>query len=185
MKDLTARSPTDLTELVRKAKAYDQVAIDELYRRFEGMIVNLVKQEEIRKALGEDAVNIAWEIFYSTVYKLDLERTQNIAGYLKVVVCNGLKRKMQESSRGITYLDTEDGNLEFAEFDERYDTVLMSYTFAGFLAELDGDSKKLMTLLYVDGLTLTQASKTLGRSYKATAKLKYKCLKKLKKYLQE
>ena len=63
----------ELKELVRKAQEYNQAAIDELYNHFKGMIINEIKVGYVKDALGEDAENIAWEIFYNTIHFLLLK----------------------------------------------------------------------------------------------------------------
>ena len=73
----------ELAELVRRAQSFDQAAIDELYKRFRGMILNLTNTTNVQLALGEDAENIAWEYFYNFIQKPELSHRKNIAGYIK------------------------------------------------------------------------------------------------------
>lgn len=185
--EIKAREPTtDLKELIRQAQLYNQAAIDELYNRFRGMIINCINRSDVRKTLKEDAENVAWEVFYATVYSMDVEHVKSVEGFLKASLYNGISQRMRKKSVATVSFDPQDEeNQSIAVAEDVYETVLASYAFASYLSQLSGDGKKLMQLLYVDGLTIAEASKRLRKGYKATAKLKYKCLKQLKKYLNE
>lgn len=187
METIKTRDPTsDLKKLVRQAQEYNQTAIDELYNRFRGMIINCINRSDVRKALKEDAENVAWEIFYNTVYGMDVERIQSVEGFLKASLYNGISQRLKKRSVATVSFDPQDEeNQSIAVAEDVYETVLASYAFASYLRDLPEHERNLMKLLYVDGLTIAEASKRLGKGYKATAKMKYKCLRELKKYLTE
>lgn len=186
METIKTRDPTELKNLIRQAQAYNQAAIDELYNRFRGMVINAVNRSEVRQKLGEDAENVAWEVFYATVHSMDVERVQSVEGFLKASLYNGISQRLKKRSVVTVPFDPQDEKEQNLLVDEDvYETLLYSYAFASYLRDLPEQELKLMKLLYVDGLNLVEASKVLGKGYKATAKLKYKCLKELKNYITE
>ena len=63
-----AFTPTELKSLVQRAQARDQQAIDRLCSAFTPLIYKEARRSYIAAALGDDAVNIAWEIFLEFIH---------------------------------------------------------------------------------------------------------------------
>ncbi|MDO4179053.1 MAG: sigma-70 family RNA polymerase sigma factor [Phascolarctobacterium sp.] len=171
----------DLPTLVRQAQNFEQTAIDELYTRFRGMIINRIKKQDVQIAFGEDAENIAWEIFYSVVQKIDVDHVRSIDGLLKAALYNEIAHRLAKQKNPCCSLDAQgEQGLQIPDPHDDFEHVAAASAFEASLAKLSEDGQKLMRLLYVDNISLKEAAQILGRSYKATAKLKYKCFKKLK-----
>lgn len=173
----------ELKELVRKAQEYNQAAIDELYNRFKGMIINEIKVGYVKDALGEDAENIAWEIFYNAVQEVDVDETRCIPFILKRRVHSRLINEVKQLAAPWLFdsLDQlkEDKN-EITDGKSSLETAFEVSNFGENIRKLSKDGQTLMKMLYVDGYSLEECSHRLGRTYNKTSRLKQKCLTRLK-----
>ena len=174
----------ELVELVRRAQSFDQAAIDELYKRFRGMILNLTNTTNVQLALGEDAENIAWEYFYNFIQKPELSHRKNIAGYIKKCINLKLTTRINAEIRPWTVdsIDEYEANsYQIAEENNKLENFLQDSILKETFSKLSKDSRTVLKKFYFDGYSLEDCAKIIGRSYLATYKLKQKALSKLRK----
>lgn len=88
--------PEELKILITAAQEKDPTAIQRLYDGFLLLIFDLVKEEQIYSNLGEDAVNIAWEIFYQLVQSYKGPDYASFPGLVRKVIQGRLFRKLQQ-----------------------------------------------------------------------------------------
>ena len=180
-------SELELAELVRRAQGFDQAAIDELYNRFRGMIILKIKSDCIKDVLGEDAENIAWEIFYTAVQKMDISRRKNIAGYLKKYVDCELTRRINAETRPwevSSINEYEEEGYQIADKNCSIESYLEDSILRDNVAHLSKDTRTLLRKYYYEGYPLEDCAKLIGRSYSATANLKQRALDKLRNVVE-
>ena len=112
-------TPTQLKNLVQAAQRYEQHAIDRLCEDFKPLIYKEAKRANVYAALGEDAINIAWEIFLSFIYKYKGNNFHLLPGLAQKHVHYELLHKItrQQSITDCTSLDA-DNNIEIAAKDD-------------------------------------------------------------------
>lgn len=179
----TKTSELELKELVRLAQEFNQAAIDELYYRFRGMIINEIKPSYIQLIFGEDAENMAWEIFYSVIQELDINKPKGITGIIKLRVHDRITNEIQK-----IIIPEQIDSLEQSEADgiflpdnkNNYQEISDKLFIEQTISILSKNGQKLMKMLYLEGYSLQECSEKLGRSYKRTSFLKNKCLNRMK-----
>ena len=112
-------TPTQLKNLVQAAQRYEQHAIDKLCEDFKPLIYKEARQANVYAALGEDAINIAWEIFLSFIYKYKGNNFRLLPGLVQKHVHYELLHKItrQQSITDCASLDA-DNNIEIAAKDD-------------------------------------------------------------------
>ena len=179
-------SELELKELVRRAQGFEQAAIDELYNRFRGMILSLINKESIRDAIGEDAENIAWEIFYDVIPKVNIHHGARIAGYLKKYISGELNKKVKAETCPWcvdSINEYEEDGYQVSDKDNNIESYLENIIIKGNIANVSKDTRTVLKKFYYEGYSLEDCAKAIGRSYTATYKLKQKGLDKLRKVI--
>ena len=77
-------TPEQLKKLVEAAQRREQPAIDKLCEDFAPLIYKEARRANVRAALGEDAVNIAWEIFLRFIYKYEGNNFRLLPGLVQL-----------------------------------------------------------------------------------------------------
>ena len=73
----------ELKQLVKEAQKHRQSAIDELCRTYQPLIMKEAYRSYIVKKLGEDAVNIAWEIFLDFIHGYKGRNFRSLPGLIQ------------------------------------------------------------------------------------------------------
>lgn len=79
-----------LQKLIQLAQMRNRQAIDELCLRFKPLIYKEARRETVYKSLGEDAVNIAWEIFLRFIYQYRGSDYVHLPGLIQCRIRYGL-----------------------------------------------------------------------------------------------
>lgn len=177
----------ELRELVRLYQLQDEIATKELCNRFQGLIAKHCKSSMVQEFFAEDSENILWELFLDIVSSLDVENTKRIAGYIEEALHNKLINEMKKLTKPyeqVSYETCEEQGIQLADTEDGYLAIFTNATLETAIKSLESkDERILIRKHYGEDLSLAACSELLGRSYKATAKLKYKCIKKLRKVL--
>ena len=115
---------TEFKELVHSAQNGDREAINTLCNAFKPLIYKEAYRYEVRKALGEDAVNTAWLIFLEQIKKYDGRDFGHLPGLLQYHVHYGLLHKFTrgKSVKDCYYLDAEEEGEEM-QITEKFDAI--------------------------------------------------------------
>ena len=73
----------ELQVLVQGAQQFNQNAIDTLCEKFKPLILKEAKRESVYISLGEDAVNTAWTIFLSFIYRYNGANYKELPGLIQ------------------------------------------------------------------------------------------------------
>ena len=125
--DYSAEKPTftltEFKELVISAQQDDHKAIDVLCNAFKPLIYKEAYRYEIRKNLGEDAINTAWLIFLEQIKKYDGRDFGHLPGLLQYHIHYGLLHKVTrgKSVKDCYYLDAEEEGEETQIADKKND----------------------------------------------------------------
>lgn len=115
---------TEFKELVHSAQKGDREAINVLCTAFKPLIYKESYRYEIRKNLGEDAINTAWLIFLEQIKKYDGRDFGHLPGLLQYHIHYGLLHKFTrgKSVKDCYYLDAEEEGEE-TQIAEKFDAI--------------------------------------------------------------
>ena len=164
------QNAAELKELIQAAQKGDKTAIETLCKAFEPLIMKEAHRSYILQALGEDAVNTAWEIFLNFVQKYDKPSYLKLPGLVKTTLRYELFHK---AFRGISVsdcscLDVNEHSSNMAISDEHLflekieNKSLVDY----LLSCLTEKQRKLIKNVFFHNINLYRYSKLEGISYK-------------------
>lgn len=164
------QNAAELKELIQAAQTGDKTAIETLCKAFEPLIMKEAHRSYILQALGEDAVNTAWEIFLNFVQKYDKPSYLKLPGLVKTTLRYELFHK---AFRGISVsdcscLDVNEHSSNMAISDEHLflekieNKSLVDY----LLSCLTEKQRKLIKNVFFHNINLYRYSKLEGISYK-------------------
>ena len=172
------------------ARRGDKNAAAALLARYEGLCRKAAGQAHLAP-LGEDALSAARESFLCAVRDYDPARGVPFPGFAKAKVYGDLrtlfKKARRQWQREIFPAETETGENPFAALpDPRDDTVRVEAddAFRAMLAPLGEKPRRLLTMLYADGLTQKEAAARLGMSQQTAAVVKGRALKRLRETMK-
>ena len=164
------QSAAELKELIQAAQKGDKIAIAILCEAFMPLIMKEAHRSYIIQALGEDAVNTAWEIFLNFIQKYDKPSYLKMPGLLKTTLRYEL---FHNAFRGIsvsdcTCLDANEHNSSMAISDEHlFVENIENKSLVGYLLScLTEKQRKLIKSVFLQNINLHQYSKLEGISYK-------------------
>ena len=171
---------------IAAAKSGDKEAMTHLLLQYEGLCRKAAGQAHLAP-LGEDALAAARESFLRAVRLYDPARGVPFPGYAKATVYGDLrtlfKKARRQWQREVLPAETEDGEDPFAAVpDPRDETARFEAedAFRTMLAPLAEKPRRLLTMLYADGLTQKEAAARLGMSQQTAAVVKGRALKRLR-----
>ena len=160
--------------------------MEALVLQYEGLCRKAAGQSHLAP-LGEDALSAARESFLHAVREFDAARGVPFPGFAKAKVYGDLrtlfKKARRQWQREVLPEGAEEGSVFDAVPDER-DTMRdfeADDSFRSILAPLPEKPRRLLTMLYANGLTQKEAAAKLGMSQQATAVMKARALKTLRK----
>ncbi len=173
--------------LVRRVKAGDRAAFDELIKAFEDRVRAFIRsriQPGFRSRL--DADEILQDTFvraFQSIGSFQGEDPVQFRRWLTGVAQKTVLRAEEEARRNPT-LEIQD-NVAAKDVspskamrrDERFDHL------QGAIESLGGDYREVILLTRIQGLTLKQAAEKMGRSPEAIRKLFWRALQQLRKVL--
>ena len=160
-----------------------------LLLQYEGLCRKAAGQAHLAP-LGEDALAAARESFLRAVRLYDPARGVPFPGYAKATVYGDLrtlfKKARRQWQREVLPEGAEEDNVFDAVPDERDEMKIFeaNETFQKMLAPLPEKPRKLLTMLYANGLTQKEAAAKLGMSQQAAAVIKARALKALRKTIR-
>ena len=174
---------------IESAKRGDKNATAALMLQYEGLCRKAAGQSHLAP-LGEDALSAARESFLHAVREYDAARGVPFPGFAKAKVYGDLrtlfKKARRQWQRKVLPEGAEGGNVFDAVPDERDGMKIFeaNETFQKMLAPLPEKPRKLLTMLYANGLTQKEAAAKLGMSQQAAAVVKARALKALRKTIR-
>ena len=176
---------TEFKELVISAQQDDHKAIDVLCNAFKPLIYKEAYRYEIRKNLGEDAINTAWLIFLEQIKKYEGRDFGHLPGLLQYHIHYGLLHKFTrgKSVKDCYYLDAEEEGEEtqIADKDNVFEQTEVNQLFSA--ARLSKEQTDAVNELVLNELDHRLFCKKYACSSKTAFKHRANGLKKLKSLL--
>lgn len=173
-----------LQKLVVLAKERNSQAIDELCLKFKPLIYKEARRETVYKALGEDAVNIAWEIFLRFIYQYRGSDYVRLPGLIQCHIHFGLINYIKK--QGLIW-DNEvvlsDCAKENLLSDNTIEDLTLRITVEQLLNTLTPVQRNVLRNLYFNNANFTETGKLYNFSRKSTVRYKLRSLKALKKQI--
>lgn len=168
------------------ARSGDKEAMTNLLLQYEGLCRKAAGQAHLLP-IGEDALSAARESFLRAVRDYDPSRGVPFPGYAKAKVYGDLrtlfKKARRQWRREVLPTEPESGEDPFAAVPDPSDGTARfeaDDAFRSMIAPLAEKPRRLLTMLYADGLTQKEAAARLGMSQQAAAVVKGRALKRLR-----
>ena len=172
------------------ARRGDKEAMTNLLLQYDGLCRKAAGQAHLAP-LGEDALSAARESFLRAVYEYDPARGVPFPGYAKAKVYGDLrtlfKKARRQWQREVFPAETEDGESPFASIPNLQDETAQfeaEDAFRAMLAPLAEKQRRLLTMLYAEGLAQKEAAARLGMSQQTAAVVKGRALKRLREAMK-
>ena len=186
--------PERLKTLIAAAQAGDKKALLQLCEAFKPLLQSEARREMFYKSLGRDAEGIAVLTFIELVLKYNGVDFENWPGLARCKVHFALFDAMQkqgkiweneaqtdtDSEAGIDLLDTGCSAVERLDELAR---LLLSLELQEALNQLSAEQRRVLTLLFLDGLKPAEAAGRLGCSVRNITKHRLKALAKMRQFL--
>lgn len=176
---------TEFKELVLSAQQGDCKAIDTLCNAFKPLIYKEAYRYEIREALGEDSVNIAWLIFLELIKRYKDRDFGHLPGLLQYHVHYGLMQKItrRKSVKDYCCLDADDDSdncqiKEVADKEDVFDRTEVNQLFSA--AKLSKEQTNAVNELVLNDIDHRVFCKKYACSSKTAFKHRANGLQKLK-----
>lgn len=180
-------TPTQLKNLLCAAKNYDAQAIESLCRVFEPLIVKEAHRAYITAVLGEDAINIAWQIFLEFIHGYKGNNYRLLPGLIQKRLHYMLLQKIvrNTSVTASVSLDDESETLAAAYpcASDHIGKLETRQLLAQALAQLTSKQRQVITATFIHGYTLQEYSAMQGVSFKTAYLHQQRALKKLRESL--
>ncbi len=150
------------------------------------MIYKEARQSSVYNALGEDAVNTAWEIFLSFIYKYDGNNYRLLPGLIQKHVHYGLLHALHQEG---CLLDCEalDGSEDFADtLADKHDAIAEcedKLAVKNAVKKLGTKQQLVISEVFLKDHSLKECSKKYGITKQSCHTYKARALRQLKKYL--
>ena len=182
-------SITALKELIIAAQAYDQTAIDKLCQAFRPLILKEANRVFIRKALGQDAENTAWEIFLDLVHSYNETKYSLFPGLVRkkihyMLIQRVVRKKSVADIKVLQILDDPNSTLQISDNNVQAEENQNSLMVQMLLKNLTFKQKKVLLATVLYGYTLTEYCQMENISYKVAYTHRQKALLRLKKALE-
>lgn len=165
-------------EIIEHIKAGDERSLDYLYQQHYKMMTKLVLKNSGTEDEAKDVYQDALIVFWQKVKNDNLVLTSKISTYL-YSVCLNLWRKELDRKKRLSNEEVDGNVIIDVDRKERIEIVNK------VIQELGDTCKKVLTLYYFDGLSMTDIADELGFANADTAKTKkYKCKKELDKKIK-
>ena len=172
---------------IEAAKRGDREATATLLSMYEGLCRKAAGQTHLAP-LGEDALSAAHESFLHALREYDEARGVPFPGFAKAKVYGDLrtlfKKSRRQWQREVMPAETDDGENPLCAVPDPHDEtarVEADDAFRALLAPLGEKPRRLLTMLYQEGLTQKEAAARLGMSQQAAAVVKARALSVLRK----
>jgi RNA polymerase sigma-70 factor (ECF subfamily) len=170
-------------ELVAQAQQGDQTAFAALYEQYSPLVYRFLR----RRLDGADEIieDLTEDVFVKVYEKLDryVERGLPFTAWLYRIAHNRLVDHLRSLPR------TSASSLDaVAEVPERaasaaFSRVLDRQSLAPAMARLTPEQREAVELRFIEGMSVAEAARTMGRSDEAVKKLQARALANLRRYL--
>lgn len=178
---------TEFKELVISAQQDDHKAIDVLCKAFKPLIYKEAYRYEIRKNLGEDAINTAWLIFLEQIKKYDGRDFGHLPGLLQYHIHYGLLHKVTrgKSVKDCYYLDAEEegDGMQIADDKNDIDQLVHNQLLSEAMTKLTDTQRNIIKAVFFEDKTLQSYCKKNGITKQSGYVHKERALKKIKQVL--
>ncbi len=175
---------TEFKELVISAQQDDHKAIDVLCNAFKPLIYKEAYRYEIRKNLGEDAINTAWLIFLEQIKKYDGRDFGHLPGLLQYHIHYGLLHKVTrgKSVKDCYYLDAEEEGegMQIADEKNDIDQLVQNQLLSEAMKKLTDAQRNIIKDVFFEDKSMQSCGEKYGISRQACFIHKERALKKLK-----
>ena len=184
-----AFTSAELKSLVQRAQARDQQAIDRLCAAFTPLIYKEARRSYIAAALGDDAVNIAWEIFLEFIYAYNGNKYRLLPGLIQKHLYYELMHKVYRNKpeQAIISLDAaadDEQQLQIADEKQLLAKLEDKLLLEKLLAALTDKQRLLIEAIFMHGLSLREYAQSQGISFTAAYKMQLKALSRLREKLK-
>ena len=182
---LARYTPTQLKNLLNAAQNCDAQAINALCQAFEPLIVNEARRAYIAAVLGEDTVNIAWQIFLEFIHGYKGNNYRLLPGLIQKRVHYMLLQKIIRNTSVAASVSLDDENeTALAAYsvgnDDSIAKLESKQLLQQALAQLTPKQRQTLTATFIQGYTLQEYSVMQGVSFKTAYLHQQRALKKLR-----
>lgn len=177
-------TPQLLEKLVRGAQNNIRRDIDSLCEYFTPLVYKESRREAVYRVLGEDGVNIAWEIFLRFIFRYNGADFIHLPGLIRFYLHYELLSQLKKQAQ-INENETHDTE-KLSSLQEEVDNIerlTLSLALRQACRSLTPLQQSILQQLYVNELPVKQISKIHRCSKANTTQLRSRCLKILKQQL--
>ena len=184
-----AFTPTELKNLVQQVQAHDQQAIDRLCETFTPLIYKEARRSYIAAALGDDAVNIAWEIFLEFIYAYKGNKYRLLPGLVQKHLYYELmhrvyRNKPEQAVLSLEATPDDEQQLQIADEKQLIAASEDKLLLEKLLAVLTDKQRLLIEAIFMHGLSLREYAQSQGIGFTAAYKMQLKALARLQENLK-
>lgn len=147
--------------MVKGVQGLQEQAAQKLYEQFRGLIKNEIRAENVQAALGQDAENTAWEIFYSFIHGYKGDDFKHLPGLIKKHVHFKLLHKLHQEGclYDCEHIDTQkddDISRQYIDPQNHIASSEQSMLLSNALNQLPDKQRDVIDDLYFQGLSLRE-----------------------------
>ena len=169
--------------LVLKAQQGDQMAFAEIYETYSPLVYRFLR----RRLDGSDEVveDLAEDVFVKVYEKLDryVERGLPFTAWLYRIAHNHLVDYLRTLPRMTAHSLDDVAEVPEVAATAAYTRVLDQESLAPALARLTPEQRQAIELRFMEGMSVAETSKAMGRSDEAVKKLQARALANLRRHL--
>lgn len=167
------------SEILERISRGDERMLDRLYKKYYRMMTNIVLSNNGTEQEAKDVYQEALLVFWQKTVSGKLVLTSKISTYLYSICLNQWRKELERKSR----LSSEEVE---SSYDLPHDALERARIVRECIEELGDVCKKVLSLHYFDGLTMSDIATQMGFANTDTAKTKkYKCKKKLDSLIKD
>jgi RNA polymerase sigma-70 factor (ECF subfamily) len=173
---------TDVQALVRRAQANDRAAFGELYELYCPKIYSYIAYH--LNGRSEAAEDLTEEVFMKALQNLNSFQFREVpfSSWLYRIAHNHLIDHVRSSKKQQQVALDDAEHLLFEK--DKLDTRLDRQTLTAALAKITQDQRQIVLMRVVQGLSITETAKAVGKSEDSVKQLQSRGLKALKRVLE-
>ena len=172
-------SAKELKSLFARAQNQEQEAINKLCGFYQSLIKKEAGRYYIYKALGEDAINIAWVIFLNFIQHYQGDDFKHLPGLIQYHLHYELLHRVQKDGRSWVKEIASEELMEM-QAPEQLDQPLEKLAIRQELANLSPHQRDVLEMYYHQNKTNEQIAKHFGCSISTIKRQKLEALTNLK-----
>jgi RNA polymerase sigma-70 factor, ECF subfamily len=172
-----------VAELVSRAQQGDQMAFASLYEQYSPLVYRFLR----RRLDGSDEIveDLAEDVFVKVYEKLDryVERGLPFTAWLYRIAHNHLVDYLRSLPRMSTHSLDDVAEVPEVAATAAYGRVLDRQSLEPALARLTPEQRQAIELRFMEGMSVAETARTMGRSDEAVKKLQARALANLRRHL--